>query len=153
MPNVTVIADTTHGRAVLTCPIPLPTVLMFLKYSIVWERIDNSIPVRLIGDPESYGYRLLQNNKSLSLSVSKSNDQRVYRCKLTLTRCNITAINRCAVPPIIGPNMRFNVLGKAVEEAGIKDTSKEDKGLFINILPYVAMAGSQLVCPLFRSLC
>ena len=112
MPNGTVFTNVSHGEhVILTCPIPLPTV--HISYSIMWERINNnSIPVQVTDDRQSGGYRLLEKNRSLSLPVSNSTDQRVYRCKLTLTRCNITAIDRCKVDPIMGPYMRFNVLGK-----------------------------------------
>lgn len=117
MSNDTVFFDVPRGRehTILTCPIPLPTAHMSLNYTITWERIiTNSIPIPLTDDPESYGYRLLQNNRSLSLPVSSSTDQKVYRCKLALTRCNITAIDRCVVAPIIGPNIRFKILGKVL---------------------------------------
>ena len=112
--NQTVCTDVFRGtRANLRCPIPLPTVRMHLNYSITWERIENSSAVQLADDPESNGFMLLDNSRNLSIPVSNLNDQRVYRCKLSLTRCNLTASDRCVVhPPIEGPSMKFNVFGK-----------------------------------------
>ena len=86
----------------------------FLRYTITWERITDSLSVQVTNDSESRGYNLSPNSVNLSLPASNYVDQRVYRCKLDLIRCNLTSgVERCVVPTIFGPEMRL-LLGKDI---------------------------------------
>ena len=99
--------------AMLTCPIPLPTVR--IPYTIIWEQLVDSSPIPLMNGSESSGYNitLSQDSRTLSILISNSTDNRIFRCTVNLRRCSLT--HHCLVPfNIIGPFIETNVLGKFI---------------------------------------
>ena len=94
--------------AMLTCPIPLPTLRSL--YTIIWEQIEVLGPIRIIENSESRRYMLSLNNKTLSVLISNITDQWLFRCTLKFRRCSY--LLRCKFINITGPLMRINMLGK-----------------------------------------
>ena len=109
--NQTITTDVFRDTyAMLTCPIPLPTVR--IAYTIIWEQLVDSSPIPLMNGSESSGYILSQDNRTLSILIPNSTDNRIFQCMVNLQRC-LTC--RCLVPfNIIGPFMETNVLGKSM---------------------------------------
>ena len=113
MSNQTTTTGVFHGdsHAMLMCPIPLPTVRS--SYTIIWEQLVDSTPILIMNDSESRGYILSQDNRTLSVLISNSTDQMVFRCKLILKRCSDP--QRCPLDTILGSLMEFLILGKLTQ--------------------------------------
>ena len=79
----------------------------------------DSTPIQLMNDSESDGYILSQDNKTLSVSVPNSTDQRVFQCKLYLQQCSSYDPQRCQSLSVEGPLMEINVLGKLMTQLSI----------------------------------
>ena len=104
--NETVSTDVFRNTsAVLMCPIPLPTVRSL--YTVIWEQIVDSTAIQLMNSRQ---YTISQDNRTLSVPILNSTDQRVFRCRVNLRRCSVT--QRCELNSIMGPFMKFRVLGK-----------------------------------------
>ena len=65
-----------NTSAMLICPIPLPTVRS--NYTIIWEQLVDSTPIPLMNDSELGRYILHQDNRTLSILVMDSTDERVF---------------------------------------------------------------------------
>ena len=112
MSNQTTMTSVFRGdsHAMLMCPIPLPTVRS--SYTIIWEQLVDSTPIQIMNDPESRGYYILsQDNRTLSVLISNSTDQMVFRCKVILKRSSDP--QRCPLDTILGPFMEFLILGRS----------------------------------------
>ena len=93
--------------AMLTCPIPLPTL-----YTIIWDQVTvDSRLMQLMNDTESREYMLSQDNRTLSVLISDSIDQRAFQCKLRMQRCSLP--ENCQWE-VAGPLMKVRVLGKLI---------------------------------------
>ena len=112
MSNETILTDVfLDTYAMLTCPIPLPTTL----YTIKWEQVTvDSHLIQLMNDTESREYVLSQDNRTLSVLISDSIDQRTFRCKLRMQRCSL---RRCQWE-LTGSLMKVRVLGKLYNFSG-----------------------------------
>ena len=97
--------------AMLTCPIPLPTL-----YTIIWEQIVDLIRIELMNGTESREYVLCQDNRTLSVLISDSIDQRAFQSKLRMQRCSLP--ENCQWE-VTGPLMKVRVLGKLISVIGI----------------------------------
>ena len=108
MANETIMTDVfLDTYAMLTCPIPLPTL-----YTIIWEQVYvDSHRMQLMNDTESREYVLSQDNRTLSVLISDSIDQRAFQCKLRMQRCSLPEICQSEVT---GPLMKVRVLGKLI---------------------------------------
>ena len=107
MSNETILTDVfLDTYAMLTCPIPLPTL-----YTIRWEQIVDLIRIELMNDTESREYVLSQDNRTLSVLISDSIDQRAFQCKLRMQRCSLS--KNCQWE-VTGPLMKVHVLGKLI---------------------------------------
>ena len=100
------------SKAMLTCPIPLPTVRN--SYTIIWEQIVDSTTIQVMNDSESRGYILSPDNRTLTVSISNSTDQMAFRCKVILKRSSDP--HRCSLDTIFGPLMEFLILGKILHD-------------------------------------
>ena len=102
--NQTVSTDVfCNASAMLMCPIPLPTVRSL--YTIIWEQLVNSIPIRLMNDSEKE-YILSQDSRILFVLISSPT---VFRCKVKFRQCSDS--QRCQILDITGPLMEIKVLG------------------------------------------
>ena len=108
MANETIMTDVfLDTYAMLTCPIPLP-----ILYTIIWERVYvDSHRMQLMNDTESREYVLSQDNRTLSVLISDSIDQRAFQCKLRMQRCSLP--ENCQWE-VTGPLMKVRVLGKLI---------------------------------------
>ena len=105
--NQTVSTDVfCNTSAMLMCPIPLPTVRSL--YTIIWEQLVNSIPIRLMNDSDRE-YILSQDSRTLFVLISSPTDQRAFRCKVKFRQCSDS--QRCQILDITGPLMEIKVLG------------------------------------------
>ena len=109
VPNVsdeTILTDVFFDTyAMLTCPIPLPTL-----YTIIWDQVTVDLHhMQLMNDTESREYVLSQDNRTLSVLISDSIDQRAFQCKLRMQRCSLP--ENCQWE-VTGPLMKVCVLGK-----------------------------------------
>ena len=103
--NETILTDVFFDTyAMLTCPIPLPTL-----YTIIWEQVTvDSHHMQLMNDTESREYVLSQDNRTLSVLISDSIDQRTFQCMLRMQRCSLP--ENCQWE-VTGPLMKVHVLG------------------------------------------
>ena len=69
-------------------------------------------PILLMNDSESGRYILHQDNRTLSILVIDSTDERVFRCKLNLKQCSPSRPERCLLFDVEGPFMEINILSK-----------------------------------------
>ena len=106
--------------AMLTCPIPLPTVRSL--YTIMWEQIVDSTATQIMNDSESSRYILSFDNRLLSVLVSNSTDRRIFRCRINLQRCSDTHL--CQSFDVLGPLMNTHVLGKFMKLYNINGEMK-----------------------------
>ena len=111
VPNVsdeTILTDVfLDTYAMLTCPIPLPTL-----YTIIWDQVTvDSHHMQLMNDTESREYVLSQDNRTLSVLISDSIDQRAFQCRLRMQRCSLP--ENCQWE-VTGPLMKVRVLGKLI---------------------------------------
>ena len=104
MSNETILTEVfLDTYAMLTCPIPLPTL-----YTLIWEQIVVPFRMQLMNDTESREYVLSQDNGTLSVLISDSIDQRTFQCKLRMQRCSLP--ENCQ-SEVTGPLMKVHVLG------------------------------------------
>ena len=68
--------------------------------------------MRLMNDTESREYVLSQDNRTLSVLISDSIDQRAFQCKLRIQRCSLP--ENCQWE-VTGPLMKVYVLGKLIK--------------------------------------
>ena len=107
--NQTISTDVFRNTsAMLTCPIPLPTVRS-LYTNIVWEEFVNSTPIRLTNDSESREHIFSQDSRTLFLQISSPTDKRIFQCKVKFRQCSDP--QRCNILDITGPLMEIKVLG------------------------------------------
>ena len=108
MANETIMTDVfLDAYAMLTCPIPLPTL-----YTIIWEQVTvDSHRMQLMNDTESREYVLSQDNRTLSVLISDSIDQRAFQYKLKMQRCSLP--ENCQWE-VTGPLVKVRVLGKLI---------------------------------------
>ena len=66
--------------------------------------------MQLMNDTESREYVLSQDNRTLSVLISDSIDQRAFQCKLRMQRCSL---QNCQWD-VTGPLMKVRVLGKLI---------------------------------------
>ena len=108
--NETILTDVfLDTYAMLTCPIPLPTL-----YTIKWDQVTvDTDRMQLMNDTESREYVLSQDNRTLSVLISDSIDQRAFQCKLRMQRCSLPKNNYCQWK-VTGPLIKVHVLGKLI---------------------------------------
>ena len=71
--------------------------------------------MQLMNDTESRKY-VSQDNRTLSVLISDSIDQRAFQCKLRMQRCSLP--ENCQWE-VTGPLMKVRVLGKLISVIGI----------------------------------
>ena len=108
MSNETILTDIfLNTYAMLTFPIPLPTL-----YTIKWDGVTvDSHRMQSMNDTESREYVLSQDNRTLSVLISDSIDQRAFQCKLRMQRCSLP--ENCQWE-VTGPLMKVHVLSKLI---------------------------------------
>ena len=70
----------------------------------------DSTPIPLMNDSELGRYILHQDNRTLSILVMDSTDERVFRCKLNLKQCSPSRPDRCLLFDVEGPFMEISKL-------------------------------------------
>ena len=95
----------------LMCPIPLPS--EHSLYTIHWVQIVDSVSMQLMNDSESRRVMFSPDNRTLSVLITNSTDDRIFQCRVILRRCSNSHLCSHSFH-FVGPFMETRVLGKFI---------------------------------------